>query len=80
MRSEEFIHVFIARHRPQSNGIAKRIVRSLKECPATKSWNHDDELAELLAEFIDHCNDRPHQSLAIPGLSLNEFVGRIRLI
>lgn len=80
MRSEEFIHVLIARHRPQSNGIAERFVRSLKEWLATKSWNNDDELAELLAEFILHYNDRPHQGLAIPGLSPNEFAGRIWLM
>lgn len=80
MRSEEFIHVLIARHRPQSNGIAERFVRSLKEWLATKSWDNDDELAELLAEFISHYNDRPHQGIAIPGLSPNEFAGRIWLM
>ena len=77
MRSEEFIHVLIARHRPQSNGIAERFVRSLKEWLATQSWNNDDELAALLVEFIAHYNDRPHQGLAIPGLSPNEFAKRI---
>lgn len=80
MRSEKFIHVLIARHRPQSNGIAERFVRSLKEWLATKSWHNDDELAELLAEFISHYNDRPHQGIAIPGLSPNEFAGRIWLM
>ena len=80
MRSEEFIHVLIARHRPQSNGIAERFVRSLKEWLATKSWNDDDELAALLVEFIAHYNDRPHQGLAIPGLSPNELAKRIWLV
>ena len=80
MRSEEFIHVLIARHRPQSNGIAERFVRSLKEWLATQSWNNDDELAALLLEFIAHHNDRPHQGLAIPGLSPNEFAKRIWLM
>jgi transposase InsO family protein len=80
MRSEEFIHVLIARHRPQSNGIAERFVRSLKEWLATQPWNNDDELAELLVEFIAHYNDRPHQGLAIPGLSPNEFAKRIWLM
>lgn len=36
--SEEFIHVLIARHRPQSNGIAERFVRTLKEWLEDKSW------------------------------------------
>jgi len=80
MRSEEFIHVLIARHRPQSNGIAERFVRSLKEWLATQPWNNDDELAALLVEFIAHYNDRPHQGLAIPGLSPNEFAKRIWLM
>jgi transposase InsO family protein len=80
MRSEEFIHVLIARHRPQSNGIAERFVRSLKEWLATQSWNNDDELAALLVEFIAHYNNRPHQGLAMPGLSPNEFAKRIWLM
>jgi transposase InsO family protein len=77
MLSEEFIQVLIARHRPQSNGIAERFVRTLKEWLADKSWNTDDELAELLAQFIAQYNDTPHQGLAIPGLSPNEFANRI---
>jgi len=80
MRSHEFIHVLIARHRPQSNGIAERFVRSLKEWLATQSWTNDDELAALLVEFIAHYNDRPHQGLALPGLSPNEFAKRIWLM
>jgi len=80
MLSEEFIHVLIARHRPQSNGIAERFVRTLKEWLADKSWKTDDELTALIAHFIDHYNDRPHQGLAIPGLSPNEFANRIWLM
>lgn len=80
MRSEEFIHVLIARHRPQSNGIAERFVRSLKEWLATQTWDNDDELAALLRAFIAHYNDRPHQGLAMPGLSPNEFAKRIWLM
>lgn len=80
MRSEEFIHVLIARHRPQSNGIAERFVRSLKEWLKDKSWNNDEELALLLKQFLDEYNDRPHQGLSIPGLSPNEFANRIWLI
>ncbi len=79
MRSEEFIHVLIARHRPQSNGIAERFVRSLKEWLRDKSWQDDQELAALLDQFVAEYNDRPHQGLHIPGLSPNEFTNRIWL-
>jgi transposase InsO family protein len=79
MRSEEFIHVLIARHRPQSNGIAERFVRSLKAWLRDKSWQDDQELALLLDLFLAEYNDRPHQGLSIPGLSPNEFANRIWL-
>ncbi len=79
-RSEEFIHVEIARHRPQSNGIAERFVRTLKEWLATQSWNNHQELLALLTEFRSEYNDRPHQGLAIPSLSPNEFANRIWLL
>jgi transposase InsO family protein len=80
MLSEEFIHVFIARHRPQSNSIAERFVRTLKEWLADKSWSDDQELVALLKQFLDEYNDRPHQGLSIPGLSPNEFANRIWLM
>lgn len=79
MRSQEFIHVLIARHRPQSNGIAERFVRSLKEWLRDKSWQDDQELAALLEQFLAEYNDRPHQGLPISGLSPNEFAARIWL-
>ena len=78
--SQEFIHVLIARHRPESNGIAERFVRTLKEWLADKVWTSDEQLAELLRQFIAEYNDRPHQGLALPGLSPNEFAGRIGLL
>ncbi len=37
----------------------------------------DAELAALLERFGDEYNDRPHQGLAVPGLSPNEFARRI---
>ncbi len=78
--SQDFIHVLIARHRPESNGIAERFVRTLKEWLADKVWTSDQQLAELLTQFIAEYNDRPHQGLALPGLSPNEFARRIGLL
>jgi transposase InsO family protein len=78
--SAAFIHVLIARHRPQSNGIAERFVRTLKEWLEDKSWQDDQGLAALLGQFLDEYNDRPHQGLAIPGLSPNELAQRIWLM
>ncbi len=80
MLSEEFIHVLIARQRPQSNGIAERFVRTLKEWLKDKAWRDDQELAKLIEQFLDEYNDRPHQGLAIPGLSPKELANRIWLM
>ncbi|MBL7164422.1 MAG: transposase [Anaerolineales bacterium] len=77
--TEEFVHVVIARHRPQSNGIAERFVRTLKEWLAFQSWKNAQELLALLSMFRSEYNDRPHQGLPIPGLSPNEFANRIWL-
>jgi transposase InsO family protein len=79
-KDAEFVHVVIARHRPQSNGIAERFVRTLKEWLADKAWQSDNELSELLRLFMLEYNDRPHQGLPIPGLSPNEFAKRIWLM
>jgi transposase InsO family protein len=80
MRSEEFIHILIARHRPESNGIAERFVRTLKAWLRDKSWETDQELTALLQQFLFEYNDCPHQGLPIPGLSPNEFAERIWLM
>src|SRR3712207_9495550 len=75
-----FVHVLIARHRPESNGIAERFVRTLKEWLADKTWDAARELAVLLAQFEGEYNERPHQGLGIPGLSPKEFAKRIWLM
>ncbi len=79
-QDEEFIHVLIARHRPQSNGIAERFVRTLKEWLKSKSWQTHEELGILLDTFEYEYNDRPHQGLPISGLSPNEFANRLWLL
>jgi len=75
-----FVHVVIARHRPQSNGIAERFVRTIKEWLADKFWSSDQELLEFLRLFLLEYNDRPHQGLPSPGLSPNEFAKRLWLM
>ena len=75
-----FLHVVIARHRPQSNGIAERFVRTIKDWLADKVWSSDQELFEWLGIFLPEYNDRPHQGLPIPGLSPNEFAKRLWLM
>ena len=75
-QSSDFIHVLIARHRPQSNGIAERFIRTFKEWLMDKSWDDDNQLDALIAQFLCKYNDRPHQGLPIPGLSPNEFANR----
>jgi transposase InsO family protein len=78
-QQHQFVHVMIARHRPQSNGIAERFVRTLKEWLFDTSWNDGKDLTALLKQFLVEYNERPHQGLPIPGLSPNEFANRLWL-
>jgi transposase InsO family protein len=75
-----FVQIPIYRHRPQTNGIAERFVRSLKEWLKYCTWTSPDELSALLISFRPEYNNRPHQGLPIPGLSPNEFAQRIWLM
>jgi transposase InsO family protein len=77
---EDFQHVLVYRHRPESNGIAERFVLTLKGWLRNHSWQSADELEVLLKGFQPEYNDRPHQGLGIPGLSPNEFAHRIWLM
>jgi len=76
-RDMEFLHVRIAPQRPQTNGVAERFVRTLKEWLAWHTWQGPQELTALLAEFIVYYNDRPHQGAELAGLSPNEFARRL---
>jgi transposase InsO family protein len=71
-----FLHVRIAPHHPQTNGIAERFVLTLKQWLEAHTWNSPQELTALLAEFIAYYNDRPHQGAELKGLSPNEYAAR----
>lgn len=77
---EDFIHVPVYRHRPQTNGMAERFVLTLKNWLRDKSWDTVLVLEAWLADFLPFYNNRPHQGLPIPGLSPNEFAQRIWLM
>lgn len=75
-KGQGFVRVPLARHRPQSNGIAERFIETLKGWLAERDWQAGVELRGLLNEFLVHYNDRPHQGLELAGLSPNEYVAR----
>jgi transposase InsO family protein len=77
LESQGITRVLIAKHRPQSNGIAERFVRTIKEWLHDKTWENIQELNTLIERFIVEYNDRPHQGLPITGLSPNEFANRL---
>jgi transposase InsO family protein len=76
----DFVQIPIYRHRPQSNGIAERFVRTLKQWLRDQFWTGADELTQLLIDFRLDYNNRPHQGLPSSGLSPNEFASRIWLM
>ncbi len=78
--AQGFVHVLIARHRPESNGIAERFVRTLKEWLTAQAWDNSAALEPLLCRFLQEYNARPHQGLDIPGLSPDEFARRLWLL
>jgi transposase InsO family protein len=79
-QEEDFVHVLVYRHRPESNGIAERFVLTFKDWLRSQSWRYLEELEEWVQQFQSEYNDRPHQGLGIPGLSPNEFAKRIWLM
>ncbi len=76
-KGQGFVRVPLARHRPQSNGIAERFIETLKAWLADKRWQTAEELTALLAEFRAYYNDRPHQGRELAGLSPNEYATRL---
>jgi len=77
---QDFVHIPVYRHRPETNGIAERFVLTIKFWLRDKSWNTLAGLENHLLDFCPYYNNRPHQGLPIPGLSPNEFAQRIWLM
>ncbi len=79
LAAQEIVHVPVARHRPQSNGLAERFVRTFKEWVRDKTWATEAEFLALVAQFEAEYNARPHQGRGMGGLSPNERVRRAKL-
>jgi len=75
-----FGRVPLARHRPESNGIAERFVETLQAWLAHKEWQTGEQLRTLLLEFRPYYNDRPHQGYELAGLSPNEYAARMAIV
>ena len=79
-KDKGFVRVPLARHRPESNGIAERFVETLKAWLSGRQWQTAEELRLLLLEFLAYYNDRPHQGHELAGLSPNEYAARMAVI
>lgn len=75
LKENAVVHVKITPGRANTNGIAERFVRSLKEMLKTQEWKNIEELKILLSTLIEEYNNRPHQGLN--GLSPNEHEKRL---
>jgi transposase InsO family protein len=77
LEGQGIVHVRIAPRRPCTNGIAERLVRTIKEMLARCTWHNTEELAMILPQVQEEYNDRPHQGKELKGLSPNEFKRRL---
>lgn len=62
-RGSDIVHVKISPHRAQTNGIAERLVRTVKDMLRLREWNGKKELEEILVEVQLEYNERPNQGI-----------------
>lgn len=78
VQEQGFTHVVTSRRRPQTNGIAERMVRTLKAWLREHPWDSADALEGLVDEFRQDYNDRPHQGKELAGRSPNAYMTHIQ--